>query len=124
MAIDMRQTINDIVQQCILKGRTELHSLLTTTVLRLLYSLGPNINIVTSLFLLGITTVLILAVFRKSFQSIISNFASTVRSDIQVEPRRTSGENAARSNQMKKDRPFGGMSVVVFFPSISLSLLS
>lgn len=99
--IDMRQTINDIVQQCILKGRTELHRLTTV-----LYSLGL-INILTSLFLLGITTVLILIVFRKSFKSMIttkSESASAVKLDI--EPQRLGGNG---TNRIKKDRPFGGM---------------
>jgi hypothetical protein len=95
----MRQ-INDIViQQCILRGRTELHRLTTV-----LYSLEP-INLLTSFFLLGITAVLILTVFRKSFKS---KSESAVRSDIGVEPQRL-GENGASSNRMKKDRPFGGM---------------
>lgn len=97
-AIDMRQTINDIVQQHILRGRTELQRLTTV-----LYSLG-TINILTSLFLLGITTVLILSVFHKSFKSIIFKPASAVRSDIGVVV-----ENGTSSNRMKKDRPFGGM---------------
>ena len=93
-AIDMRQTINDIVKY-ILRGRTELHRLATV--------LGP-INILTSLFLLGVTTVLILTVFRKSFKST----ANAARSDI--EPQRL-GENGpgTSSNRMKKNRPFGGM---------------
>ena len=99
----MRQTINDIVQNFILKGRTELHDNRLT---RVLYSLEPP-NLLTSIFLLGITAVLIFTVFHKSFKSIMRS---------EVEPQRL---GATSSNRMKKDRPFGGM-----LSSISLSVLS
>ena len=100
-----RQTINDILQR-ILRGRTELYW--HTTILS---SLRP-INVLTSLFLLGTTAVLILTVFRRSFKSLMSKPASAVISDIG--PQRL-GENGTSSNPMKKTRPFGGKQKFVSF---------
>jgi len=99
----MRQTI----LQRILRGRPELHTLL--------YSSGP-INILISLFLLGITAVLILTIFRKSFKLLIAKSpigAGSQRLQVELDETRSS------SVKSQKNRSFGEWDPVDFrYPSI------
>ncbi|KAF8803724.1 hypothetical protein BYT27DRAFT_7109166 [Phlegmacium glaucopus] len=100
----MHQTISDILQR-VLRGRSELHTLL--------YGSGP-IDILMSLFLLGITTVFVLTVFRKSlmFKS------STINNGSQQVEKNGTTPNPAK---IKKDRPFGEWNPVAFrYPSIEI----